>query len=358
MNNITLLSAKRSHKFDTGIDRYSNELMSSFKSFPELSITKKIIQKPSKFKVLNNILFNFKAKKTIKNQIIHLLAPVDISSYKIEGNLITTIHDICPLILPDVYPFYTPYLFKKNIESLIKQKSYFIANSSNTKKDLISYFNIPSERVFVTPLGVSEKFVRPAKQDIIKILKKYYLPDQYFLFTGSMNRRKNLKNIIKSFVIFKSRFKTNTKLVLAGRMNWGGSVIKKIVEKNNLTNEIILPGYIDDKDLPAVISAAKAVLYLSLYEGFGLPCIEAMKVGTPLIVSNVSSIPEVVGNAAILVDPHKVDDISIAMNTIVSKREFCEKLIQKGLIHSKNFLWENTAKKTLEAYNKILNYQK
>ena len=169
-----------------------------------------------------------------------------------------------------------------------------------------------------------------------------------------INDTLDLKTTIEAYIKYKEQTKSKTKLVLAGRMNWGGSQIEKLVKNNNLQHEVLLPGYIEDQDLPAIISGAVAVLYLSLYEGFGFPALEAMKVGTPVIASNTSSIPEVVEDAGLLVNPLDHREIVNAMYEISSNTKLRNQYIKKGIKQAEKFSWEKTAKKTLEAYQNII----
>ncbi|MAX81592.1 MAG: glycosyl transferase family 1 [Crocinitomicaceae bacterium] len=291
------------------------------------------------------------------DQIVHALLPVPMK-LKRGAVLVTTIHDLTPLMVPEAFPFYTPYLFKKNLKALAKSNTYFIVNSQCTGNDLQKKFSVDPSRIFHTPLGVGEEF-KPANDIVIKdVLIKYKLPQKYFLFTGAMNKRKNLDRVIEAFLLLKKNKNTDIKLVLAGRMNWGGSNIEEKVKKAGVKNDVILPGYIDEVDLPAVISAAKAMVYVSLYEGFGFPVLEAMKCGTPVIASNTSSIPEVAGDAALLVDPLSVEAITGAMEKIEEAGEEITDLISKGFKQAEQFTWENTANKTIEVYKSLLQQKK
>lgn len=354
MVSLTILLPKRSHGFNTGIDRYANESSAFLKKRDDIIMNKTYVPKPSKFEVLKNLFFRTNKKIVVNNEIVHLVAPIDISHISVKGNLVTTIHDLCPLIIPQVYPFYMPYIFKRNIKNLIKRNSSFVTNSISTKNDLMSLFEIPENQIWVTTLGVSDNFLKPDAKTTINKLKAYKIKFDYFLFTGAMNKRKNLKAIIKAFISFKEITKSKIKLVLAGRMNWGGSELEKLVINNNIQKEVIFPGYIKDQDLPAIISGATAVLYISLYEGFGFPALEAMKVGTPVIASNTSSIPEVVEDAGLLVNPLDNREIVNAMYEISSNVKLRNQCIQKGIKQAKKFSWETTAKKTVEVYQNII----
>lgn len=352
---VLFIRRERYHNYLTGLERYEDNIIQNVKvKSSEILKTKK-----KKFQeILLSILgFDF-SKKTNTNvndyNLIHFLTPIHLNKPFGSTKIVTTIHDLCPLIVPGAYSLHMPFYYKYVIKKLIKKKSYFITNSESTKNDLIHFFNINKERVFVTPLGISDKFQRPDENKIRFQVSKYKINCDYFLFTGAMNKRKNLKTTIEAFIKYKEQTKSKTKLVLAGRMNWGGSQIEKLVKNNNLQHDVLLPGYIEDKDLPAIISGAVAVLYLSLYEGFGFPVLEAMKVGTPVIASNTSSIPEVVGDAGLLVNPLDLKEIANSMCEVSYNSELRNQYIQKGIKQAEKFSWEKTAKKTLEAYQNII----
>ena len=352
---VLFVIRERYHNNFTGLERYEDNIIKNVKVHPSqiLKVKRKTIRK-----LLLSILgFNTSNEYNIGDNdfnLIHFLTPIFLNKSFGSSKIVTTIHDLCPLIIPNAYSLHMPFYYKYVIKSLIKKKSYFITNSENTKNDLLHFFDINKERVFVTPLGISDKFQRPTDDKIRLIQSKYRIFDNYFLFTGAMNKRKNIKTTIDAFIMFKKKTKSNVKLVLVGRMNWGGSEIEEIVKNNNLNQEVLLPGYIEDEDLPAIISGANAVLYLSLYEGFGFPALEAMKVGTPVIASNTSSIPEVVGDAGLLVNPLDLNEIVNAMCEISSNSELRNQCVQRGIKQAEKFSWEITAKTTLEAYQNII----
>jgi glycosyltransferase involved in cell wall biosynthesis len=352
---VLFVRRERYHNYYTGLERYEDNIIKNVKvKSTEILKTKK---KTFRELFLSFLGFDFSKKTNINNNdynLIHFLTPIILNKSFGSAKIVTTIHDLCPLIISSAYSFHMPFYYKYVIKKLIKKKSYFITNSESTKNDLVHFFNINKERVFVTPLGISDKFERPNDNKIRLILSKYKIFDDYFLFTGAMNKRKNLKTTIEAFIKFKEETKSKTKLVLAGRMNWGGSEIEKLVKNNNLQYEVLLPGYIDDQDLPAIISGANAVLYLSLYEGFGFPALEAMKVGTPVIASNNSSIPEVVEDAGLLVNPLDLNEIVNAMCEFSFNTKLRNQCIQKGIKQAEKFSWEKTAKKTLEVYKNII----
>lgn len=355
MMQVSMIGLSRGHNHDTGIDRYENQLYQRISDSSDLVIEFEKKKKPGKLDILRSLLFNRSSFKISGEPgLIHLTAPHILGIQSLSAKLVTTIHDLTPLIVPEAFSSYVPFLFKSNLRALVRRKNaYFMVNSDCTRKDFIEWFHVDEERIFKTPLGVGEEF-KPQHQDRIQQVKsKYLLPDEYFLFTGAMNKRKNLRRVVEAFTAFKQNVSSDIKLVLAGRMNWGGSEVEKMVAQSGLQRDVLLPGYIADEDLPAVISGAKAMLYVSLYEGFGFPVLEAMKCGTPVIASNVSSIPEVAGDAAILVNPLDVNEITGAMSSIYQDKRVGE-LIERGYQQAAQYTWDKTAEATLEVYQKLL----
>lgn len=287
-------------------------------------------------------------------EIVHLLIPMAFN-LKLKIPLVITVHDLTPFITPEAFPKYTPLIIRKTIHQLIKNNAYFITNSVNTKNDLIKFFAVPEERVFPVYLGIGPQFKPTSATDNNEIKLKYNLPEQYFLYIGSMNKRKNLLTIINSFKLFQSHQKSDIKLVLAGRMDWGGKEITQYVKENNLTNVVCFPGYIHEADLNTIINSSLALLYLSLYEGFGFPVLEAMACGTVVIASNNSSIPEISNNIAYMANPKSEQEICDRMIEASTNQQLRSKKIEEGISWAKNFTWQKTGLETIKAYNRIKN---
>ena len=215
-----------------------------------------------------------------------------------------------------------------------------------------------TERVFVTPLAVSNNFYPVNDSDLIKKTLKHYKIDKspYFLSLCTLEPRKNLDFLIKCF--FKLIIENPTldiNLVLVGVSGWKNKTI--FIEVQNsplLKSRVIFTGYVPDQDLSAIYSGAVAFIFPSLYEGFGLPVLEAMQCGTPVISSNSSSLPEVVGDAGILIDPKDEDHLCQAMLDVLTDSNLRESLRKKGLERAKQFSWKKCADQTVEIYKKII----
>jgi glycosyltransferase involved in cell wall biosynthesis len=204
-------------------------------------------------------------------------------------------------------------------------------------------------KISVVHLGVEARF-QPIREEsqLTATRQKYGLPGKFVLFVGLIEPRKNLETLVDAYLA--DSLCEGFDLVLAGNLGWDYSRLLKKVAASGVRNRIHMPGYIDDADLPALYSMAAAFVYPSLYEGFGLPVLEAMACGAPVITSGVSSLPEVAGDAAILVDPRDCRAVAGALRMVLGDEELREDLSQRGRQRSQLFTWERTAGKTLDVY--------
>jgi len=271
---------------------------------------------------------------------------------KADFKTIMTIHDLAYYYFPDYLTPPTIKFFKKYYMESAQSADALIAISESTKKDIMKFWEVPEDRIHVIHHGVSDKyFERKPDNEILETKKKYSIPGDYFLFVGELNYRKNIHTLIKAFEIFQRENK-GCKLVLTGKLQKGtyGNTINSIIKETGLKNDIIFTGRVTMDELFCLYQGATAFVFPTLYEGFGLPVLEAMASGTPVISSNTSSIPEVAGDAAILVDPEDKEAVAEAMLEILNKPDLSDILVQKGLVRGKDFTWRITADKTLKLY--------
>jgi glycosyltransferase involved in cell wall biosynthesis len=287
---------------------------------------------------------------------------------KINVKTVATIHDLSLLRIPNLFP-------KKEVEKEKEELSFIfpfidkiIAVSESTKKDLITLFNLPPEKIKVIYHGVDERFFKPSsKEGIEKVKKKYKIKGDYIFFLSPLTVRKNISRIVQAFEMVKDEIKKdpekfskiikrkNLQLVLAGKEGFGFSEIKKKIKASSYKKDIILTGYVEPEDLNHLFDGAKVFIFPSLYEGFGLPLIEAMARRIPIITSNLSSMPEIVGeNNALFVNPYKTEEIANALVTLLSDKEVRKKITEKSLERAKQFQWEKTAKETLKTYQELV----
>lgn len=246
-----------------------------------------------------------------------------------------------------------------------KKADKIIAVSQSTKQDLVSIYGIQPKKIEVIYSGVRSEIqntkVNPLRQladggqnykSKFKVIKnKYNLPEKFILYFGTIEPRKNLIGLIKAFELLNTKYKiqnTKYKLVIAGVRGWLYHDIFKTAQKSKYSQDIIFTGFVEEKDKPFLYNLAELFVYPSFFEGFGFPPLEAMACSLPTIVSHTSSLPEMVGDAAIMIDPYNIDELAWAMEMALSNNDLRERLKEKGLKRAKEFSWQRCAEKTLE----------
>lgn len=303
----------------------------------------------------------------------HLYLPHAISKHKIdifhETTFVAPLFKKCPVVLTiyDLAYLYLPFCFacrqrlyfKSLISQSIRQSDLIIAISENTKKDIINNFSVSPNKIRVIYGGVDEIF-RPMvdKKEIEKIKKIYKIKKDFVLAVSLISPRKNIIRLIKAFKLLRNQKKINIQLVIVGRNGWLYRDVFREAVSSGLEDDIIFCGHIPKKHLLFLYNAASVFAYPSLYEGFGLPILEAMASGCPVVSSNTSSMPEVCGDAALLADPKNVEELSELLYKLFSDESLKNNLIEKGLGRVKEFSWEKTAKETLIAYNEAIRYNR
>jgi len=263
-----------------------------------------------------------------------------------------TIHDLTFYLFPDLHLTLKKIYFKFFIFLSVYRVDVIICVSESTKNDLNKLFPKSKIKSIVIPLGKDERFIPTlSKKDIIKTLEKYQIDSDYILFIGTLEPRKNLISLINAFKKVQLNGFNNYKLVIAGRKGWFYKPIFEIVKRNNLEKQVIFTGFIDEHDKPFLISGAKIFVYPSKYEGFGIPVLEALSCGIPTITSNISSMPEVAGDAALLINPESETELTNAICSLLTDNDLQQVLRKKAIIQSNKYTWEITAKETLKAYS-------
>jgi glycosyltransferase involved in cell wall biosynthesis len=230
-----------------------------------------------------------------------------------------------------------------------KKSINIITDSEHAKKDIIKFWKISSEKITVVPLGLSDRYVPVRDLRLLDDIKaKFDLPEKFILYLGNFKPHKNVGSLVKAFKKVESRFPKH-KLVLAGPLDENGKIIKQVAFDIGLRNKILFTDTIREKDYPeALLSLAELFVFPTLYEGFGLPPLEAMACGTPVIASNLTSVPEVVGDAGILVNPLDVESMSEALSDLIENPSKRELLAKKGLERAKRFREKDTAGKLFD----------
>jgi glycosyltransferase involved in cell wall biosynthesis len=234
----------------------------------------------------------------------------------------------------------------REVRNSVKKSSRIIVCSQNTKNDLVELYNADPESVSVIyPAADVSSYFERSKQEVIAIRKKYNLPDDYILYLGTLEPRKNLASLMEAYDKMPSAIKAEYPLVLVGGQGWLDEEIESTYKRLRGRNTIIRTEYVPEEDKPMLYTGAKLFVYPALYEGFGMPALEAMACGTPVITSNNSSLPEVVGDSGVLVDPSSVDAISNAMLGVLKDSARQRRMANAGLVRAKNFSWASGGKK-------------
>ncbi|MEM6486640.1 MAG: glycosyltransferase family 1 protein, partial [Pseudomonadota bacterium] len=229
-----------------------------------------------------------------------------------------------------------------------------ITVSKFSRETIEEHFSIPASNIDVIPLGVDEKwFAEPSPALLAEVASRYGLPPSYLLFVGTLQPRKNLEGLIRAHEAIPSILREAYPLLIVGRVGWGVDALKRRLSSNSLTHVRWLE-YVDGADLPAIVALARALVLPSLAEGFGLPVLEAFAAGTAVIASNTTSIPEVAGSAALLVDPTSEDEIAGALQSVTEDDALIEDLEQRGRKRARLFTWDKTAELSVEAYRKLI----
>ena len=264
---------------------------------------------------------------------------------------ILTVHDLRFLHMPETYHRARYWFLRVSVPYSLAVATRIVTVSNNTKDDMINYYGIPSEKIDVSYNPISSNFLKP-DSDIksIEIKDRLKLPDKFILYVGNLEPRKNLDRLLQAFILV--RQKLNYKLVILGKAEWGTNILFDIVKQNHLEKEVLFTGYLEEYDLSSVYRLASLLAFPSLHEGFGIPVIEAMACGVPVLTSNVSALPEVAGDAAILVDPYSVESIANGILAILSDEKLRYRLIKRGFERIKLFSREKSAKVIVESYQK------
>ncbi len=272
----------------------------------------------------------------------------------VRCSIVGTIFDLTTIIYPEFHKRKVIEHQEKVFHYFKENASLIIAISENTKMDIMKYLRIPEDKIRTIYCGVGDEFRKIEDVRVLKsILRGIGIDYPYILYVGSLEPRKNVERLIEAFIQLKKRRQINGKLVISGIKGWAYQSIFDKVASSGTEKEIIFTGVTPNEFLPFLYNGASAFVYPSLYEGFGLPVLEAMSCGVPVVTSNVSSLPEVAGDAAILINPYSVDELADGIWRILSDKELRNQCIKKGIERAKLFTWERCAKNTLDAFNEV-----
>jgi glycosyltransferase involved in cell wall biosynthesis len=266
-----------------------------------------------------------------------------------KTKLAITVHDLSPVVTPQFYDTKRRLWHKfLNYKKAFHRANVLFAVSEYTKNDLIKIFKIPAEKIRVIYPGVDHKTFQPSipVPELRQVRNLYGLPGKFILFLNTIEPRKNLAGLIKAF----EKTGGDSWLVIAGRLGWKYSQDFELIKNSRKSAKIKYIGYVNEGHKAALIKLARALVYPSFYEGFGFQPLEAMAVGTPVLVSQLSALPEVVGDAGLLVNPYDENNLAEGLNEILDNDALRQQLIKKGFIRAEKFTWQKTAQEILNNF--------
>lgn len=271
---------------------------------------------------------------------------------------VATIHDLIPYVMPETVGRSYLKKFLATMPQIIQNSNRIITVSEFSKRDIMRVFNVEENLINVTPLA-AEDYFKPMDKSEAKsyINQKYHIRDPFILYVGGFSPRKNVRSILLAFTRACHHLSKNYKVVILGTAKDEHAYLLSLCETLQISSSVLFAGYVPNEDLPFFYNACSVFVYPSMYEGFGLPPLEAMSCGTPVITSNVSSIPEVVGDSALMINPSDTEDLRNALEAVLENDALSAELSAKGYARSKNFSWKKTALKTLEIYQDVVDKQ-
>ncbi len=354
---IAIDAAQAAMDKKTGIEYFSYQLIDSILKYDKKN--KYIVLTNKEIKFSDNKHKIIKSKKSRfwnKFQLPLLLMKGNYDAFLEPGyvlpsycpkNSITYIHDLGFKHFPQCYSLKNRLLQKNALKTAVKKSKAILFLTNNSKTDFQSFYPNFRRRMIVTGLGIDEskfldskKLIRPTKDD-------------YLLYVGRLEKKKNLLNLIKAFSILSTNDSFKYKLVLAGKPGFGYDTIKNEIKKNNLEGKVIITGYVGDETLPMYYKHALLFVFPSLYEGFGIPVLEAFASKTPVVCSKSSSLPEVAGDAAKYFDPEKPTQIAETISKVINSKTEQSRLVKNGEERLKNYNWKKTAEKVIEIFDSL-----
>jgi len=277
-------------------------------------------------------------------------SPYYLMPYRPGVPTVFTCYDLIPLIYPEHFSAPQRLIYRMTHMLAVHTAQAILTISETTKADLLRHFRVNCRKIFVTPLSADPHLAPQSEESIAAVRSKYGLPDRYILYLGSNKPHKNLIRLIAAFAQSASK----NKLVIAGHWDNRHQEPRRYVEQYDLQEQVVFAGPVSEADLPALYSGAVLFVFPSLYEGFGLPVLEAMACGAPVACSNTPGLQEAAGDAAILFDPLDVESLTEAIISVVADEELRQDLRAKGMAQAARFSWEQTAQATLAVYDQVM----
>ena len=354
--NVDLMSA---NYFGSGICVFENEIVKRLSKMPEFDLhgcasymraftskdyarfTFPVTYSAFPYKLAYNLSWPFSYETIMGYRPdVNLFCTYCLPNFKFREPVIGTVHDI---ILQKVNnePAEVIEKYDAQVRHCIEVSDTIVTVSNATKQDIVEYYGLNPDKIFVVPNGVdcSEYAVELTEKDKTRIREKYGLPEKFILYFGAVRKHKNLERLLKAYAMLPGRIREEYKLVITRKEN----ALERLAADLKIGKNVVFTGFIDDGDKVALYKLAEVSMFVSLYEGFGIPVIEAQAAGTPVITSNVSSLPEAAGEGAILVDPYSVENIACELERVIESSTLREQLIKMGYANAQRFSWDAAA---------------
>jgi glycosyltransferase involved in cell wall biosynthesis len=276
----------------------------------------------------------------------HLLLPLRSIS------TVLTVHDLIFQHLPEHHKPLNRWYLNAALPLFCRQATHIIAVSECTRRDVTAAYGVPPEKVTVVHEAADARFSPQPPDRVASVRQRYDLPERYLLFVGTIEPRKNLTRLLRAFEVLHGDGLCDA-LAIVGRRGWLCGDFFAELEQSPVRRAVVFPGYVPDEELPAIYAGARALAFPSLYEGFGLPVLEAMACGTPVACSGTSSLPEVAGDAALFFDPNSEEAITETLRRLLSDAHLHNELVQGGLERASRFSWERVAAETEDVYDAV-----
>ncbi len=311
------------------------------------NVTPLVISPPSRHPFLWYLWFEQSLPRVLKKyQPDVFYSPDGYNSLNLKSPSVMVTHDLAHIHYPKEIPFWVRKYYHHYVPKYLEKSDQVISVSHATKADIIEQYLIPAEKISVVHNGNRNGFFKIEKEQKKVTRTKYSQGCKYFFYLGAVHPRKNLERLILAFDLFKQTTGSDVKLLIGGRLAWQNDTVQRIFEQSVHKADIKFLGFIPEEDLPYLLGSALAMVYVSLFEGFGLPILEAMYAEVPVITSNVSAMPEVAGAAALLVDPLSVGDLVLAMQKIYREKSVRKNLVTAGKTQREKFSWEKATEQT------------
>lgn len=318
------------------------------------NVTPIVLFPPARHPFLWYLWFEFAVARALKSHKIDVFFfPDGYLSLRSEVPTLMTIHDIAFVHYPDIISGLVSYYYRYFTPRFIEKAAHLTAVSQFVKDDIVQYYGVGEEKISVT-YNACQNIYQPLSTDNQILTKnKFSEGKDYFFFVGAVHPRKNVHRLISAFDAFKQRTNSDKKLLIAGRFAWQTGVVKTAFDQAVHQKDIHFLGYVPETELPALMASAFALTWVSLFEGFGIPLLEAMHCDVPIITSNVTAMPEVVGDAAICVSPTDIDAISAAIQMLDEDNALRQKLIENARVRQQHFDWNISAQTIWNSLVKI-----